>query len=107
MPKRPTIKDVAKASGVSISTVDRVLNGRETVRAKTVIRVHEAAKTLGFPIETPPDPRAHDAPPLVFGLLLPPNDREFYEHLIAEAQRAAQDFTRARVRPERSARTAT
>lgn len=98
MPKRPTIKDVAKASGVSISTVDRVLNGRETVRAKTVIRVHEAAKTLGFPIETPPDPRAPDTPTLTFGLLLPPNDREFYDHLTAEAQRAAQDFTRARIR---------
>lgn len=45
---RPTTKDLAREAGVSRATVDRVLNGREGVKQKTVDRVHEAIKTLGF-----------------------------------------------------------
>lgn len=45
---RPTTKDLAKAAGVSRATVDRVLNGREGVKQKTVDRVNKAVKELGF-----------------------------------------------------------
>ena len=45
---RPTTKDLAKAAGVSRATVDRVLNGREGVKQKTVDRVNLAIKELGF-----------------------------------------------------------
>ena len=45
---RPTTKDLAKEAGVSRATVDRVLNGREGVKEKTVIRVNEAIEKLGF-----------------------------------------------------------
>ncbi|MDE0970245.1 MAG: LacI family DNA-binding transcriptional regulator [Octadecabacter sp.] len=45
---KPTTKDLAKAAGVSRATVDRVLNGRDGVRQKTVDRVQEAIKKLGF-----------------------------------------------------------
>lgn len=45
---RPTTKDLAKAAGVSRATVDRVLNGREGVKQKTVDRVQQAIKDLGF-----------------------------------------------------------
>lgn len=45
---RPTIVDLAKAAGVSISTVDRVLNGRHPVRQVTADRVLEAAERIGF-----------------------------------------------------------
>lgn len=45
---RPTTKDLAKAAGVSRATVDRVLNGREGVKQKTVDLVNEAIKDLGF-----------------------------------------------------------
>jgi len=43
-----TIFDVAQASGVSYSTVSRVLNGFEFVKADTRARVLEAAETLGY-----------------------------------------------------------
>ena len=45
---RPTTKDLARAAGVSRATVDRVLNGREGVKARTVERVNAAIEELGF-----------------------------------------------------------
>ncbi len=45
---RPTTKDLAKAAGVSLATVDRVLNGRPGVRKATVDAVNEAIKNIGF-----------------------------------------------------------
>lgn len=45
---RPTTKDLAQAAGVSLATVDRVLNDRSGVRQNTVARVNEAIEKLGF-----------------------------------------------------------
>lgn len=45
---RPTIADLATASGVSVATVDRVLNRRLPVRETTARRVLEAAEALGY-----------------------------------------------------------
>ncbi len=46
--RRVTIDDVARASGVSCSTVSRVLSGYEFVRETTRSRVMEAVEQLGF-----------------------------------------------------------
>ena len=46
--KRPTIPDLAKAAGVSVSTVNRVLNQPESVRSPTQERVLAAAEQIGF-----------------------------------------------------------
>ena len=46
--RRVTINDVARASGVSGSTVSRVLSGYEFVRESTRSRVMEAVERLGF-----------------------------------------------------------
>ncbi|PWK71602.1 LacI family DNA-binding transcriptional regulator [Aminobacter sp. AP02] len=48
MSKRPTITDLARVSGVSVATVDRVLNGRLPVRQETQRRVYEAATSIGY-----------------------------------------------------------
>lgn len=45
---RPTTKDLAKAAGVSLATVDRVLNKRPGVRKKTVEAVTKAIEEIGF-----------------------------------------------------------
>ncbi|PGH56296.1 LacI family transcriptional regulator [Azospirillum palustre] len=46
--KRPTISDLAKAAGVSVATIDRLLNGRHPVREETARRIFEAATDIGF-----------------------------------------------------------
>lgn len=45
---RPTTSDLAKEAGVSLATVDRVLNARPGVREKTILRVHEAIDKIGY-----------------------------------------------------------
>ncbi|MHA6642629.1 LacI family DNA-binding transcriptional regulator [Mesorhizobium sp. A623] len=45
---RPTVHDVAEEAGVSLATVDRVLNKRPGVKAVTVARVETAVARLGF-----------------------------------------------------------
>ncbi|MCX7288360.1 MAG: LacI family DNA-binding transcriptional regulator [Rhodobacterales bacterium] len=47
-PLRPTVNDIAREAGVSLATVDRVLNARPGVRAKTVMAVNEAIAKLGY-----------------------------------------------------------
>ena len=46
--KRATIADLSREAGVSVATVDRVLNGRLTVREETARKVHEAARRIGY-----------------------------------------------------------
>jgi LacI family transcriptional regulator len=48
MVDRPTIADLAKKAGVSVATVDRVLNRRLPVREDTVLRVVQAAEAIGY-----------------------------------------------------------
>jgi len=45
---RATVHDVAKAAGVSLATIDRVLNRRGGVRATTVAKVEQAISRLGY-----------------------------------------------------------
>jgi LacI family transcriptional regulator len=44
----PTTRDLAVAAGVSLATVDRVLNLRVGVQEKTIARVTAAAEKIGF-----------------------------------------------------------
>jgi LacI family transcriptional regulator len=46
--RRPTIPDLAAAAGVSVATVNRVINGTEAVREPTRERVLRAAEQIGF-----------------------------------------------------------
>jgi LacI family transcriptional regulator len=45
---RPTAKDLADAAGVSLATVDRVLNDRPNVSVRASRKVHEAIEKIGF-----------------------------------------------------------
>ena len=48
---KPTLIEVAKAAGVGVATVDRVVNQRAPVSRKTRERVYQAAERLGLPIK--------------------------------------------------------
>ncbi|MBI2720250.1 MAG: LacI family DNA-binding transcriptional regulator [Rhizobiales bacterium] len=93
MPRRPTIADLARTAGVSISTVDRVINSRDPVRKPTADKVFRAAQELGFYAaglirQRLGEPR----PPRRLGFLLLQRDRAFYQILgetLAEASRAS------------------
>jgi len=45
---RPTVIDIAREAGVSLATVDRVLNARPGVRDKTIAAVNAAISRLGY-----------------------------------------------------------
>ena len=45
---KATIEDVAEEAGVSVATVDRVLNGRAAVRPQTAERVEKAIRRLNY-----------------------------------------------------------
>jgi DNA-binding LacI/PurR family transcriptional regulator len=48
MTSRPTMRDVAKAAGVSLMTVSRVVNGEPAVTPETAARVERAIRRLGY-----------------------------------------------------------
>lgn len=45
---KPTVNDIARHAGVSLATVDRVLNARPGVRRVTIDRVNKAIEELGY-----------------------------------------------------------
>lgn len=49
---KATVHDIAREAGVSLATVDRVLNSRPGVRAKTVAKVQDAISRLGYVRDT-------------------------------------------------------
>lgn len=49
---RPTVHDIARVARVSLATVDRVLNARSGVRQKTIDKVNDAIRELGYVRDT-------------------------------------------------------
>ncbi|WP_334173977.1 LacI family DNA-binding transcriptional regulator [Pseudoxanthobacter sp.] len=90
-----TLEDVAREAGVSLATVDRVVNGRAGVHARTIERVQAAIRQLDFR----PDRHAsrlargrnYD-----FRILLPSGENDFMKILAAEFRQ-----TDVRMRQER------
>ena len=78
MPKRPTIADLARESGVSVATVDRVLNRRLPVREDTAQRVAAAAERVGYHAMGLLQQRLRHVPARHFGFLLQKRSDEFY-----------------------------
>ncbi|WP_214512306.1 LacI family DNA-binding transcriptional regulator [Pseudomonas brassicacearum] len=96
---RPTMADVAREAGVSLSTVDRVLNLRADVRADTAQRIAAAAARLGFHAKGVIEQRVlNDRPTLRLGFLLQKSGVPFYQGLAHALSNAAATCTRARIR---------
>jgi LacI family transcriptional regulator len=88
---RPTIVDVAKAAGVSVATVDRVLNGRLKVREETARKVYDAARTIGYHgSELIRHRMQADLPAMTFGFLFQKRRQLFYQTFAEEARKAVE-----------------
>jgi len=99
MSKRPTIRDLAHAAGVSVPTVDRVLNARLPVREKTVQRVYDAAVALDHPALSLLRQRGiqEKLPVLRLGILFQTRDTVFYQMVCQCLEAAAAAFPQMRI----------
>jgi LacI family transcriptional regulator len=85
---RATLEDVARTAGVSLATVDRVVNRREGVRAKTVARVEAAVAKLGYRADVAAA-RLARGQTFRFAFVLPTGSNSFMTNLTEQVQRTA------------------
>jgi len=93
---KATIEDVAAEAGVSIATVDRVLNGRAAVRPQTAERVEKAIRRLNYQ----PDrlaARLARAREYRFCFILPEGSNAFMTSLAEAVQEEALRMAREKV----------
>ncbi|TIQ54449.1 MAG: LacI family transcriptional regulator, partial [Mesorhizobium sp.] len=90
---RSTLTDIAREAGVSAATVDRVLNNRAGVRARTREVVLETAQRLGYIAENSNGPIPRNAPcgdVIRLDFALPAGTNSFikmlHRHIEAQAQ---------------------
>jgi len=99
MARRPTIQDIAREAGVSVATVDRVLNGRLKVREETARKVSEAAHRVGYHATNLIEQRLRaDLPEVRMGFVLQKKKQAFYQTLSAELDQAVRAATGIRGR---------
>ena len=88
---KPTIKDVARLAEVSVSTVSRVLNGKENVQAEYVTKTLDAVKQLKFkPSIAAKTIRGQSSK--VIGMLIPEVTTPFYARVANGAVSRAQEL---------------
>lgn len=92
---RVTVHDLARAAGVSLATVDRVLNGRPGVRKGTIEKVEAAIAEIGFRRDLTASmlARARD---IVLKIIVPEGTNQFFGKLAD-----AVDSVGAQMRAER------
>jgi LacI family transcriptional regulator len=79
MAHRATIQDLAEKSAVSVSTIDRIMNGRAKVREATATRVLTAAEELQFyALPALRERLKRDKPTVRLGFLLQQSQRSLY-----------------------------
>jgi LacI family transcriptional regulator len=87
---KPTVNDIARVAGVSLATVDRVLNSRPGVREVTIERVNHAIQELDYVRDTAAANlargRTYD-----FLFVLPASDNEF----ITSMERQINEFSKS------------
>lgn len=88
---RPTTKDLAREAGVSRATVDRVLNGRQGVKAQTVAKVHAAIEKIGF-IRNISAANLAKGKSYRFLFVLPGSGDQFLQAILAHVEEARQIF---------------
>jgi len=85
---RATLEDVARMAGVSLATVDRVVNRREGVREKTIARVEAAVARLGYRAD-PAATRLARNQSFRLAFILPTGSNSFMMNLTEQVKRTA------------------
>ncbi len=89
--KRPTIATVAAQAGLSVATVDRVLNARAPVNPETAEQVFQAAEAVGYFAARLIGQRIRERRPTYrFGILLLATAQAFYATLAQSIAAAAE-----------------
>ena len=91
-----TIQDVARLAGVSVATIDRVLNRRHGVRAPTIAKVEAAIRELNYQ----PDriaARLARSREYRFCFVLPVSSGEFFMRIADEVRLATERMEAERV----------
>ena len=97
---RPTIADLARAAGVSIATVNRILGGSASVRAATIQRVQDAAGEIGFYGLGVIDARKKQAMPHYrLAFVLQQSHRDLYQLIATKIREAARQRRDEKVEP--------
>jgi LacI family transcriptional regulator len=90
--RRVTVRQIAQKAQLSVATVDRVINGRTTVRRGTALRVQSAAQALGYQFTVPMRVRTEEDSPETIKcvFLLQRRASSFYQQLAEELEQTAQ-----------------
>jgi LacI family transcriptional regulator len=86
---RPTIRDVARAAGVSVMTVSRVANGQDGVSQQTAARVRQVIKTLGYQRNELADQLRRGRSTAILGLVVDDISNPFYATLARAVEEEA------------------
>lgn len=95
---KPTVHDIARQAGVSLATVDRVLNNREGVRQKTRDRVLSAMAEIGYVRDVAAANLARQRH-YAFDFILPDNANPFMQALRRELRQIQPRVMLDRVQP--------
>lgn len=93
---RVTAQDVAKAAGVSVATVDRVLNQRKGVSQTTIAKVQSAMERLSFVRDQAAADLARGRS-FKFTFIVPAGETAFFRDVRAEIEKARKDVANKRV----------
>lgn len=85
-----TIRDVAKAAGVSASTVSRVFNHSDLVTEETQLRVRTVARQMGYRPNATAKSLSHGRTEAI-GVVLPTPHGEFFSEIIRGIDNVAKD----------------
>lgn len=88
MARRPGLRQLAAAAGVSLATVDRALNGRQAVKPETRAHLAEVAARIGHPAAARLAGGAALLPEVTFGIVLHKQGQDFYKAFAEELHRA-------------------
>jgi len=91
---RTTIKDIAREAGVSVTTVDRAINGRGRVRPETLRKIAAAAQRVGYHgMGIFRDRLDKSLPKIRLGFVLLKQSQEFYRNFAQEIEQAIAERT--------------